>query len=178
VGAGRRVRACPHGRRPLPSLLSWAGVSSAPRLLGASVAATAAAPGSGPGFGGLLPHSDRSDPRVRVVARRLRVGPCEAAGVFNRGPEGEAWASPIQLGRGLTRGGGRWQKAPGKEGEDLSNWRGALLLQIDSSSLHHRFEEGLGRGGVPQRSPQIACPCMLLFSAATKEEGRCPPGVE
>lgn len=45
------------------------------------------------------------------------------------------------------------------------------------SSLHHRFERGPDRGGVPQRPPQIACRC-LLFSAAGKEEGRGLPGVE
>ena len=46
-----------------------------------------------------------------------------------------------------------------------------------ASLPHYPFEGDLGRGAVPQRPPQIASPCML-FSAAGREEGRGPPGVE
>lgn len=46
------------------------------------------------------------------------------------------------------------------------------------SSGHHSFEGGPCRGGVLQRPPQITCPCMLLVSAASREQGRCLLGVK
>ena len=82
--------------------------------------------------------------------------------------------------------GGRWQRwlrAQYKEGGEkwakpwaAEGW-GCSIGPPVASSPHYPFERGLVRGGVPQRPPRIACPCMLLFAADSREEGRGQLGV-
>lgn len=94
-----------------------------------------------------------------------------------------AWVPPTVLGEKSRGGGaGRGHLEPGvrvgeEEGVSLGPLRGGHWPRV-ASSPHYPFEGGLRRGGVPQRPPQIACPCLLLFSAAGREEGRGLPGVD
>lgn len=81
------------------------------------------------------------------------------------------------MGRGLEEGGAGIREED--EGSlSLGRLRaGGRTLAPITSSPHYPIAGGLSRGGVPQRPPEIASPCML-FSAASREEGRGWPGVE